>query len=53
MQSDNTTEVESSEQSIFDSNLSVEGKIERARTELLDLSTPLFCAFFVLDGAKL
>ncbi|PSJ51733.1 DUF3320 domain-containing protein [Pseudaminobacter soli (ex Li et al. 2025)] len=34
--SENTAEV--SEQSIFQSSLSAEGKIERARTELLDLS---------------
>ncbi len=38
MQPGNTHAAESSEQSIFDSNLSVEAKIERARTELLDLS---------------
>ncbi|WP_414814764.1 DUF3320 domain-containing protein [Rhizobium sp. IY2] len=38
MQAGNTHAAESSEQSIFDSNLSVEAKIERARTELLDLS---------------
>ncbi|NKL79039.1 DUF3320 domain-containing protein [Rhizobium leguminosarum] len=38
MQAGDTHAVESSEQSIFDSNLSVEAKIERARTELLDLS---------------
>ncbi len=30
--------VEGTEKSIFESSLSVEGKIERARTELLDLS---------------
>ncbi|ACE92258.1 putative superfamily I DNA and RNA helicase protein [Rhizobium etli CIAT 652] len=38
MQAGNTHAAESPEQSIFDSNLSVEAKIERARTELLDLS---------------
>lgn len=38
MQDENTSSVENSEQSIFQSNLSVEAKIERARTELLDLS---------------
>lgn len=38
MQDDNASLVENSEQSIFQSNLSVEAKIERARTELLDLS---------------
>ncbi len=38
MQSENASAAEDSEQSIFDSNLSIEAKIERARTELLDLS---------------
>ncbi len=38
MQDDNTLTADNSGQSIFDSNLSVEAKIERARTELLDLS---------------
>ncbi|WP_413711667.1 DUF3320 domain-containing protein [Rhizobium sp. Rhizsp82] len=38
MLDDETPSAETSEQSIFQSNLSVEAKIERARTELLDLS---------------
>lgn len=33
--------VETQQKSIFDSSLSVEAKIERARTELLDLSARL------------
>jgi hypothetical protein len=38
MEYDDTNSVEAAAQSIFQSNLSVEDKIERARTELLDLS---------------